>query len=453
MRILGFEFGRKAASAVPVSSSRGWFPLIREPYAGAWQKNDEWTADTVLCNPWVYACVTLISSDIAKMPFNLTRMTQSGIRETVRNDARGAVLKRPNGYQNHIQFKQWWIASKLIRGNTYVLKERDPTGRVVRLYVLDPAKVTVLVSADGQVLYQCAADNLGNAEPVTIPASEIIHDRMNCLFHPLVGISPLYASGQSAWQGLEIQRDSSTFFGNAAAPGGILTAPGAISNEAASRLKAHWDGSYKGTNAGKVAVLGDGLQFSPIRMSASDSQTIEQLRWTAEPICATFHVPAYKVGAAPPPAYNNIEALTQAYYDDCLQIHIEDMELCLDEGLELPEGMGTELDLSVLIRMDTATQIDTLTKAVSGTILTPNEARHRMNLPSLPGGDTVYSQVQNYSLGALAERDATHPLVVPVEPPPTAPEPGLPVEDELDDEAKALVLTMIFEKELASAQY
>src|SRR3546814_19841370 len=93
-----------------------------------------------------------------------------------------------------------------------------------------------------------------------------------------------------------------------------------------------------------VAVFGDGLKFEPMRMTSVDAQMIEQLKWTAEAVCSCFHVPAYKIGVGTPPAYNNIEALQQDYYSTCLQILIEDMELCQDEGLALPANYGTELD-------------------------------------------------------------------------------------------------------------
>src|SRR5690606_229572 len=117
-----------------------------------------------------------------------------------------------NRYQNHIQFKQWWVISKLINGNTYVLKQRDGRGVVVALYILDstPGVVMPLVAPDGSVFYQLQPDNLAGLEQNTIvvPGTEIIHDRMNCLFHPLVGVGPLFAAGLSADQGLQIQKDS-----------------------------------------------------------------------------------------------------------------------------------------------------------------------------------------------------------------------------------------------------
>ena len=86
--------------------------------------------------------------------------------------------------------------------------------------------------------------------------------------------------------GLRIQDNQSGFFVNGSNPGGVLTAPGAISNETAQRLSDHWNTEYTGEGAGKIAVLGDGLKFEPMRMSAVDSQLIEQLRWTAEVVCS-----------------------------------------------------------------------------------------------------------------------------------------------------------------------
>lgn len=90
----------------------------------------------------------------------------------------------------------------------------------------------------------------------------------------------------------------------------------------------------------------------------------------------------------------------------CLQVHIEDIELLLDEGLAVPSGYYTEFDTSGLLRMDTKSKIETLVKAVGGGIMTPNTALMAQNLQPVDGGDTVYMQQQQFSLAALAKRDA-----------------------------------------------
>jgi HK97 family phage portal protein len=238
-----------------------------------------------------------------------------------------------------------------------------------------------------------------------VPASEIIHDTMVPLFHPLCGVSPLFACGLAAMQGITIQNNSVAFFSNGATPSGILTAPGEISDPDAERFKKEWEVKFTGQNAGRVAVLGGGLKYEKMTMSAEESQMIEQLKWTAETVCSCFHLPAYMVGVGTPPAYNNVEALNQQYYSQCLQALIESIELLLDEGLGLTEvkgkTYGTEFDLDDLLRMDTATQIDALAKAVGGSIMPPNVALRKQNIAPVAGGDTIYMQQQNYSLEAL----------------------------------------------------
>lgn len=411
----------KAVGLAPIyATNTGWWPLIREPYAGAWQRNEQWTADTVLAYHAVYACITLIFSDIGKLRPRLVVADDNDIWTETTNPAFTPVLRKPNRFQNHIQFKEWYIASKLIRGNTYILKQRDNRGIVVALYPLDPCRVTVLVSPDGSIFYRLSADNLSGIEPGTIevPASEIIHDRMNCLFHPLMGVSPLFAAGLAASEGLRIQNNAAKFFGNNSQPGGILTAPGAISDATAQRLREYWKENFTGDNSGNVAVVGDGLKFEPMRANAVDSQMIEQLKWTAEVVCSCFKVPAHKVGVGPAPGNTNIEALDQQYYSQCLQILIEEFELCMDEGLGLDvpiEGrrMGVELDLDGLLRMDTQTMVSTLADGVNRGLMTPNEARKKINAKPLIGGDTIYLQQQQYSIEALYERDQDQPFSKP----------------------------------------
>ena len=404
-----------------VDNRGGWWPFVREPYTGAWQKNDEWRVDTVLAYHAVFSCITLIAADIGKLRLKLVAQDPDGTWNETTSPAFSPVLRKPNRFQNHIQFKEWWVTSKLTHGNAYALKERDNRGVVVALYLLDPCRVRPLVAPDGEVFYSLGEDNLAGIQGHTAPASEIIHDRMNCIFHPLMGVSPLFASGLAALQGLKIQSNSNAFFGNGSKPGGILSAPGAIDEGNAKRLKEYWDTNFTGENAGRVAVVGDGLQYTPLRMSAVDSQMLEQLRWTAEVVCSTFHVPAYMVGVGAAPAYNNIEALSQQYYSQCLQTLIESFELCLDEGLKVPAGMGTELDLDGLLRMDTKTQVETLAAGIGGALMAPNEGRKRINLKPIVGGDTVYMQQQNYSLQALNERDKTNPLAAPPPAPPAPP--------------------------------
>ena len=292
------------------------------------------------------------------------------------------MLRKPNRYQTTQKFVESWVISKLLFGNTYVLKERDARGIVRAMYVLDPRLVAPLVATDGSVYYQLQADNLaGVPEGVpAVPASEIIHDTAVCLWHPLVGVSPIFACGLAAKQGLMIQKNSAKFFENMSRPSGVLTAPATISDVTAARLKAEWESNFSGEKIGKVAVLGDGLKYELMTVNPVDAVLVAQLRMSAEMVCSTFHVPPFKIGMGAIPQGQKVEDLNQIYYSDCLQAHMEAIERLLEEGLGLMEPKdgkqyAIEFDVDDLLKMDTATQIEALNKAVSGGWMAPDEAR------------------------------------------------------------------------------
>src|SRR6516165_3237153 len=199
----------------PVSGGGGWSPVVREPYTGAWQLNDDQlTPPNLLTNPAVFRCVSLIAGDIAKIPLRLVEQDGDGIWTETYSPAFSPVLEKPNRYQTFAQFKESWILSKLLNGNAYVLKDRDDRGVVRAMYVLDPWLVRVLVAPDGSVFYAVSPQYLAGLPDgdIGIPASEIMHDRWNCAIHPLMGLSPLYACGLNAALGTLIDSASAEFF-------------------------------------------------------------------------------------------------------------------------------------------------------------------------------------------------------------------------------------------------
>jgi HK97 family phage portal protein len=425
----------------------GWFPMLREGFMGAWQRGiTTASVPDVLRHSTAWSCITLIANDIAKMEARLVKEDKAtGVCTPTTSPAFTPVLSRPNRYQNRIQFIKSWVISKLTNGNTYVLKERDNRNVVIAEYVLDPTRVKVAVGPDGSVWYQLAADNLAGLEQsVTVPASEIIHDVYVAPYHPLVGMSPVYAAGMAAMQGLKILQRSEEFFDNGAQPSGVLVAPAAITQATMDRLEKHWQEKMAGPqNIGRIAALGDGLKFEPMTMTAVDAQLIDQLKADDQWICSAYHVPGYKVGVGTMPTYNNIEALDQQYYSQCLQDLIESIELCQEEGIgAAAAGFEIEFDLDGLLRMDSSTLMRTVTDGVKGSVLTPNEGRRRLNLPPIRGGDSVYLQQQNYSLEALDKRDQANPAPSSTHPSsPAAPAPQLE-----GDEAKALLRKAVKER-------
>jgi HK97 family phage portal protein len=444
MRLFGLDITRArstvAVPGAPVPGTGGWLNVVREPTVGAWQRNEEIAVPTALSSAAVFACTTLIAQDIGKLRLRLVERDAAGIWHETTSPAFSPVLTKPNRYQIIQKFLEQWMVSKLTFGNAYVLKQRDERGVVVALYVLDPQKVKPLVTPDGAVYYELTTHDLaGLPQNVTVPAREIIHDLMVPLFHPLVGVTPIYACGMVALQGLKIQENSTNFFANGSSPGGVLLAPGELKAEQAQALERVWTEKYTGANVGKVAILSGGLTYEAFSVNAVDAQLIEQLKWTVEQVCSCYHVPAALIDSSHQPPYANHEPLLQMYYSQCLQCLIVALETALDYGLGLVDvpgkTYGTEFDIDDLLWMDTATRTKAATDAVVGGILSPNEARAKyFGLGGVAGGDSPYMQQQMFSIRALAERDADQPFSQPAAPAAPAPVTQVPDEDADDDE-------------------
>jgi HK97 family phage portal protein len=449
----------RMASAVPTEGG-GWFNIIREPFSGAWQSAVAVDSPrSILAFSAVFACVTRVASDIAKLCVDLVQENDDETCSPVTSSSPyWAVLRKPNHFQNRIKFIEQWVVSKLLHGNLYALKRRDLRGIVTALYILDPMRVTPLITDSGDVYYRLKGDQSADIEKeTTVPASEIIHDMMVSLWHPLVGVSPLYACAMSATMGNRIQTNSTRFFQNLSRPSGILTTPEKINDEDAKEYKARWEENYGGGNVGRVAVLGGGLKYEGVgTIPPEQAQLIDQLKWTVEDVARCFGMPLFKIGG-PVPAGSSIEALNLGYYTDCLQALIESAELCLDEGLELPSSYHTEFDLEGLLRMDQGAQYDALEKGVRGMWMAPNDARRKMDLPPVDGGESPLAQQQNFSLAALAKRDALpNPFVIDrpeANPTPSTAGPAVTADPEANP-AKAMVISLTadeIEREAAAA--
>lgn len=459
MNLFGLSITRSKAAVAPMSSAntpgltsggRGWWPVVREAFPGAWQRNIETPLVDVLSHPTVFACINLIASDIAKMRLQLVQEHENDVWVPVENPAFSPVIRTPNGYQTQQQFWESWLISLLTNGNTYSLLHRDLRDVVIRTTILDPWRVRPLVSPDGSVFYQLQSDDLAGVPQspvggVVVPASEIMHDRYKTLFSQLVGVPPLYAAGLPAWLGLKIHTNSSHFFENQSRPGGILTAPGAISQDTLDRLKEYWQDNFTGTKAGNLAIVGDGLKYEAMEQPADSSQLSEQWMAASQAIANAFKVPFYLVGG-PMPTYNNIQAQTVQYFTQCLQPLVTNAEQVLEKGLGLsPDKIGgvrygVQFNVNDLLWMDSSTMIDVIQKGIAAGVMTPNEGRAQINLEDVEGGNTPYLQQQYIPLSVAAQ--TTQPA------PPEA--PGAPDDMPVEDAQAAFDDLMEKELELVS---
>lgn len=437
--------------------SGGRWLTIFDSFTGAWQTDTSLDEQSILRQSTVYACIRQIANDISKLPLQLIApiAPRSSVWQPTENAAYTPVLRKPNGFQTRIEFFFWWLVSLLVAGNTYVLKVRDGSGNVRKMFVLDPFKVVPLVAPSGEVFYQLDAEHLaGIGVQVRVPALDIIHQKYMPLNHPLMGCSPLQVAGNSASAALSIAKHTKGFYANSARPAGVLEAPMDITETQANAIKTAWQEFQKPENQGKVAVLEKGLKFTQLSINAVDSQTLETLKYTAEDICVAFGVPAWKIGAGPMPTANNAELSERVYYTQTLQPLIEGIELLIDEGLNLSAVVGVEFDLKYLLRLDSLARIKFWGEGTKAGIFAPDEARADFNLAPVPGGATPYLQQQNYSLAALAKRDAQEdPFATAAPAAPAAGEEAEELPGDLADKVEAGELSEDEARELAAERH
>ena len=156
------RLGAMFTTAQPVGDS-AWWPIVREPYTGAWQKNDPITAPTPrsvirVCSG---ACRRSAPISARSRRRSCSRRTPTGSGSRPRIPAYTPVLRTPNRYQTAQQFHEQIVLSLLLHGNAYLLKNRDERGVVNQLYVLDPSRVKVLVGAGWQRLLRAATERPG----------------------------------------------------------------------------------------------------------------------------------------------------------------------------------------------------------------------------------------------------------------------------------------------------
>lgn len=413
MRLFGFDITVERAKQAPPMQAvhypgRTW---SFDFFGGAWQRNLTYTdKKDLLSFSAVYACVAMISNDVSKLRPTLRRRTASGNWVEVEHPQYSPILRRPNPYQSWSQFIAQWVASKLTSGNAYILRglaESTPSSLInYQLFPLNPDRVTTLVTDSGGICYQLGSDSISGVGPegLVVPATVMIHDRSTPLYHPLVGVAPLYAAAASSSQGKNIQDDAATFFRNRSRPSGHLTAPGKIDDSTAERLKRDFHDGFSGENLGRLLVTGSDLKFQPFTVPADQAQLIEQLKFTVEDVARAFSMPLYKIAAGQTPPATNVSALNLEYYQQTLQPHIESIEQLLDIGLKLPPDLMIEFDLDGLLRMDPKTRAEVTEICTRSGVMSPNEARMAWNLPPVAGGDVPFLQEQNWPISQLVNR-------------------------------------------------
>lgn len=334
----------------------------------------------------VYACVAAISETIASLPLHLYERGPK-LTKAPNHSLYGVLQVQANPYQSALEFREWMQASILLRGNAYAKIERGPDGQVTALHPIPCDRVTLLRTATGLVYEYTDV----NAQLIRLLQSEMFHLRHRAGDDPLIGLSPLQVSRQTIDLAIAERDHGNATFTNGARLAGILKFPQKLKPEQRTALKSSWDTQYSGAgNAGKTAVLEEGVEYQTVSMSMEDSEYLASRQFSVEEVARIFRVPPTVIGDLRHGNYSNSVEMSRQFVTLTLQRHLKAWEQAISMQLLTPAGRQRykpEHSLEGLLRGDSTNRADFYQSGIDAGWLLPSEARRLENLPQIEGID------------------------------------------------------------------
>lgn len=399
----------------------------------------------------VYAAVMVRAKDFARCLPRLLPL-DGGRNDDPKTDHPVAKLfDRPNRLQPWFEFAVQMHVAFLLKQNAYAAILRDGRGNPIALIPLNPDAVSVRESPDGSLFYFVSRDGFYITEalksfPSAIPEEDIFHLR-GLTFNSILGVATINIARDAIGVAMGLEQQAARFMNNGARPAGVLETPKTLSDAAAKRLKENWQAFKSGIqNAGKTAILEEGLQWKAMQLSSVDLEFIAQRRLSVEEIGRFFGVPLFKLGVAGELGKMRLDQAEQSYVNTTIMPDLDMWEQKFDQVFGLKdEDLHADFDERLLLRAEEATRVNNGRLKVMSGLITQNEWRKEEGLPPVEGADVLLTPVNLAAVGsdlsATAPDGAGRPEDGKLPDPGAAnqpkPEATEPVEDEPEDEDAA----------------
>ena len=344
----------------------------------------------------VYACVRILAEGIAGLPLHLYKCDKNGSREkAVEHPLYFLLHDEPNPEMTSLVFRETLMTHLLLYGNCYCQIIRDGRGQVTALYPLMPNQMSVDRDEKGQLYYTYLrsgdeADTMKKGIVYLLP-EDVLH--IPALgFDGLVGYSPIAMAKNSIGMGLACEEYGAKFFANGAAPSDVLEHPGTIKD--ITRLRESWNAIYGGSkNAGKVAILEEGMHYSPISISPNEAQFLETRKFQVDEIARIFHVPPHMIGDLERSTFSNIEQQSLEFVKYTLNPWVCRWEQALTRSLLSPKEKreySIRFNVDGLLRGDYQSRMNGYAVGRQNGWMSANDIRELENLDRISaeqGGD------------------------------------------------------------------
>jgi len=343
----------------------------------------------------VYSCVRILAEAIAGLPLHVYRYNSDGGKEKAIDHSLYLILHdEPNPEMSSFVFRETLMTHLLLWGNAYAQIIRNSKGEVMALYPLMPNKMSVDRDENGQLYYQYlrSVDEVGGkSETVILKPTDVLHIP-GLGFDGLVGYSPIAMAKNAIGLAIATEEYGAKFFANGAAPSGVLEHPGTIKDP--QRVREAWQSQFGGSqNSGKIAVLEEGMKYTPISISPEQAQFLETRKFQINEIARIFRVPPHMVGDLEKSSFSNIEQQSLEFVKYTLDPWVIRWEQSIMRTLLTPEEKKSyfvKFNLEGLLRGDYQSRMNGYATARQNGWMSANDIRELENLDRIPaeaGGD------------------------------------------------------------------
>ena len=344
----------------------------------------------------VYSCVRILAEAIAGLPLHLYTYKEDGGKEKAIGHPLYLLLHdEPNPEMSSFVFRETLMTHLLLWGNAYAQIIRNGKGEVVALYPLMPNRMTVDRDSSGQLFYSY---QMNNSDAPTMKTGTVILKPSDVLHIPglgfdgLVGYSPIAMAKNAIGLAIATEEYGAKFFANGATPGGLLEYPGTVKDP--DRVRESWNKGFSGSqNAGKVAILEEGMKYTPISIAPEQAQFLETRKFQINEIARIFRVPPHMVGDLEKSSFTNIEQQSLEFVKYTLDPWVVRWEQSLSRALFTPEEKKKyffKFNVEGLLRGDYQSRMNGYATARQNGWMSANDIRELENLDRIPaeeGGD------------------------------------------------------------------
>ena len=341
----------------------------------------------------VYSCVRILAEAVAGLPLHLYRYKEDGGKEKALDHPLYLLLHdEPNPEMSSFVFRETLMTHLLLWGNAYAQIIRNGKGEVIALYPLMPDRMTVNRDSNGQLYYEytVSMDDAPTIKGslVRLHPSDVLHIP-GLGFDGLVGYSPIAMAKNAIGMAIACEEYGAKFFANGAAPGGVLEHPGTIKDP--QRVRESWQSTFGGSgNANKIAVLEEGMKYTPIGISPEQAQFLETRKFQINEIARIFRVPPHMVGDLEKSSFSNIEQQSLEFVKYTLDPWVIRWEQSIQRSLLSADEKSkyfVKFNLEGLLRGDYQSRMNGYAIGRQNGWMSANDIRELENLDRIPAED------------------------------------------------------------------